>query len=339
MECFSPTKEYVEACLKRSRSRLLDITIKFPRHITATNYALEQVVAKMSPIIGIDASSDLYGTLLDADWQCNSSLVEERVTHIENVTKSLIGPNGEHVLRWGSLSMTLSEDDWGNFFLARMEDYPAPGLQQLEIINISFSTDWFQYGGCSFPTMLRLRSLKTDWPCLHWLNPQSAALTHLDTTYGGGVIFDHLSGFQKLHRLCIRDATDTSSYSKDSITLSQLSELHIYGDVNQIIAILVAPQLEKLVVFSSQTRFKRPLPSVPLVEWTFDKTDAYDFLQYITLTSIFENMTETRRLSLQGFKAELVDDVRNKLKREGRLPTSLKVVEVLVDDARIIICD
>lgn len=183
-------------------------------------------------------------------------------------------------------------------------------------------------------------TLKTDGPFLDWFNPAPATLTRLDTTYGRGSILYNLSDLQKLHYLCIRDATEASTYKGNTITLPHLSELHIYGNHDRIIANLVTPQLEKLVVFfSSQDRFKRSLPPVPLVEWTFDQTDAPDISQRITLMSILETATETSRLSLRGFKVELVEEIGSRFKCERGVSSSLKAVDVLIGDARTIICD
>lgn len=339
MDSFFPTKEYVETCLERSRGRLLDITIEFPRYITTTNYALDQVVVKMTPILGGDASMDLQETLVGVDWQCDSSLVEERVTHLETVAKSLIGSNGEYMLRWRSLSMILSEDEWGNFFLARMQDYPAPDLQRLEIMNMRFMEDWFEDGDCSFPTMPQLRSLKTERLCLHWLDPAPATLTHLDTAYKLGLLFDHLSGLQQLRHLCIRDATSESLYQKDPVTLPHLSKLYIYGNIDGTLASLVTPKLEVLFVCSSQTMVKKLLPNVPLIEWEWSldgsKPEGIFSSQRDALGSIFSKMRETRRLYLQGFKAGMIDEIeKKKNRRNGGLPASLQVIEILVGGVR-----
>lgn len=148
MDCFSPTKEYVVTCLERSRGRLLDITIRFPQYIIAENYTINQVAVEMTPVIGQDASMDLRRTLFDLSWGCTSSLVHKRIALIQTATKALIGSKGEHILRWASLSVTLSEDDWGNFFLGYSEEDPAPELQRLEISNLRFSGEWYQSDDC-----------------------------------------------------------------------------------------------------------------------------------------------------------------------------------------------
>ncbi|CAG7852475.1 SubName: Full=Uncharacterized protein {ECO:0000313/EMBL:CCA75418.1} [Serendipita indica DSM 11827] len=342
MDMFLPTKEYIDACLERSRGRLLDVIVKFPRYTTTTDYALDQILTKMTPVLGPDGAVDLQSALYEVDWECDSSVVRDRITQMENLVKILVGSTGENMLRWGSLHVTLSEERWGGILLWKMEDNPAPNLHSLEIMNMHFLADWFHEEDASIAEMPQLRSLKTDRLCLHWFVSLPTTLTLLDTTYEDGLIFDHLCSLQQLQHLCIRDATASSSYKEDPITLSHLSELHIYGNVDRILAILVTPRLEVLYIWSSQARMTQRLPSVPVIEWNFEGIKVEETLglsQRIALTSIFENISKTRRLCLQGFRVELIDEIGNRLKRERGFSESLKVVEARTGNARATICE
>ena len=343
MERFFPSKVYVEACLERSRGRLLDITVKQPRKGSSRDYAIEWIEKNITPVIGAVGAGRVVETLeCDGGWDtCDDSPVEKRVTQMYSVVSSVVGAAGEHTSRWKSVFITVPPEEGPFFPLWFMEDYPAPNLQRIEIVGSM--EDW----DCErepLPTMPNLRSLKMDdsWTYLDWVEPPTS-LTHLDTVYDFGAIFNDLHVFHNLHHLCIRNAIDYSmAESEDPITLSRLSELHIHGHGNRIFAMLVAPRLETLCVWSSQTSITEPLPSVPSIEWIYNGTsepEMADVLRQNTLSSILRKVTKTRCLSLRGFPAEMVDEIANRHQRAGEISTSLKTVEVLTDDARMTVCD
>ena len=88
--------------------------------------------------------------------------MDEKVTHTAGVVFSLAGSGGEHMPRWGSLSVTISEVSLGEFtLLSWMGSYFTPNQQQLEIPEQKIMDGDFDEE-VSFREMPRLRSLKVN---------------------------------------------------------------------------------------------------------------------------------------------------------------------------------
>ena len=237
--------------------------------------------------------------------------------------------------RWRSLVLTLPKELFGATEIMDHLVGVTPHLHSLEISN-SGHVDKARNDNPPFPDLSKLQTMTIDGAPRYVLETPPNSLTYLDISCYG---FDELRGMEQLRHLCLRN-TDNHRLSKKRVTIPNLTTLHIYGHCDRVFEVIIAPRLDKLLVRSPQATLARSFPSVSSIEWCFHDSEAEDQTTRINIvTRILEKISDTSCLAIRGIPTETVESVANNLKKEGKVSASLKAVEVLVDDARTLVCN
>ncbi|CAG7852551.1 SubName: Full=Uncharacterized protein {ECO:0000313/EMBL:CCA71908.1} [Serendipita indica DSM 11827] len=254
-----PTQCYIQACLERSKERLLDITIKLPCKLDPTTYQIDQIEKIVEPKFGRTVAGYVAEALYESEWQTDDGPVQERASCVHRLIELLLGVDQKQMMRWESLKITLPQEIYGPTTFFDNLGGPTPNLRRLEIHNLEYA-DTYLIDEPPFHDLSGLRMMTVDY--LPSYIVEIPGLTHLDTEYRNGCMFSQLGAFKQLQHLYVRHATDKSDF-KGSVTLPYLSTLHIHGTCDQVLTILKVPHLERLHISSAQTSLKRPLPFVP----------------------------------------------------------------------------
>lgn len=335
---FESLLPYVEACLQRSQSVLLDIELDYVLLLTREEYIRNKVLATICEI------SNDEPNVIDQVYNLNCDFASpEYDAYFDQTMKELsilIGPMGAHMEKWRSLRLRIPwQDCILGLHILRMLCGAVPNLQNISLIHIGYIMDTlgfecFYEEDISFLSFPSVQSLKLDHSAATFLLEDlvrtPSTLMHLEICYGSDL--GRLSTFTSLRTLVFRTRTglEKPPVSKNealSITLPELRELTLWWDSRSLKSVQFdLPNLQRLQVCGGP-EFQLPTNLLPeYIHWSAgDARQTQDTIQS-TLEAILQSSSRATVVSIVDISRENYELVLEELHKASRLPVSLKTI-------------
>ncbi|KIM31213.1 hypothetical protein M408DRAFT_21287 [Serendipita vermifera MAFF 305830] len=332
--------QYVEVCIQRSQSVLLDIELDYNSLRTREVYIRDTVFEAISDIF------DDYPNVLNqvANLDCDFASPEYDKYFDQNMKElsTLFGPMGAHMKRWRSLHLRVP---WRDCILAldilQMMCGVAPNLQSISLSQIGYVLDvlcqeWFE-GETPLLAFPSPRSLKLDdSKAAHLLEDivrTPSTLMHLDICYDSRLNdISELQAFTTLRSLTLRISAGVKRLSVPknenlSISLPELHELSLWGDSLPLKAVQFdLPNLQRLQL-NDGAAIQLPMNISPkYIQWSAgDIRQTPDVIQP-TLAAILQSSSRATVISIFKISREIYEIVLEELHKAPELPVSLETI-------------
>jgi hypothetical protein len=342
--------QYIEACLLRSQSLLLDIYLEFDE-LNASDYIKVELYDYAEALVDQDEHNYIFDKIYSEQWEFNSPAFQSKLDHF---LRCLLGEDGQHVKRWQTLVISLPPDEMvADLVWLRM----APTMVNLSSIGIfdapsSWSTgEALAKADLSNVNTLTLRGRDPGFNFTFHLLNVSSTLTSLDIEVGGSVTnLEGLSSLQHLRLLNLECSGPSSQMSdQDSVTplfslrlprLNQLTLVGYYNDLRKIRFEL--PALKKLSIRADNARQRLPTLSPSSVEWRLGYIVRRKVVtEVVALVSLIRDVLllsqKTRRITIpKAEKAEFLEQIQQCRLEGAKISLSEIVVEENNQDPEII---
>jgi len=341
-----PPIQYIEACLLRSQSLLLDIELEC-EELNTSDYIKEELCTYAEALIDEDKHDSIFEKICGQEWEFNSLAFQLKLDHF---LRCLFGEDGQHVRRWKTLVIGLPlEGMVADLVWLRM----GPAMVNLTSIEISDAPSSWSTGevlakaDLSNVNTLTLRG--QNHFSVHLLNVSPTTLTSLDIEIGSSVTnLEGLSSLQHLRSLRLQCSGPLSQRDdQDSVTplfslhLPRLNQLTLWGYYIHLRKIsFELPALQILYIAVWNTFQRLPALSPSSINWRMvyvRRKVATDVALVSLIRDVLLLSQETRRITIpKANKADFLEQIRQCRLEGAKISLSEIVVEAHNQDPEII---
>lgn len=330
------SRNYINACLKRSENLLLDINLPIWYYDSHKGYIIEELDKFTRDLLDPEDQSSFSQQLWEMEFGFDSP---KYVRRFEETFTRLLGKRGKNIKRWRSLSISFPEDLWSPIDLWNRFDAPAPNLRSLTLIGASTyngglpgEDDWLKYGLNQLSNVNEFDS-NTDIPISH-LGLSTLNLHRLTVAVEPHFRnFRELNSFINLHSLTLK----CRGHSKDSpppptgltLDLPKLTELILDQDYVILRHVnFIVPSLNTLTIQTASQFHPLPTLAPRHIRWD-DKAwsrCSKESAVFNALATLFLSSTRTETLGVDKRYRSFTLRAAAYFSDQGLLPSMTKIL-------------
>jgi len=313
---------YIFACLARSKDLLITVDLDL-ESLLCGDYIAKGLSEYVKTIVDEVYHRPIIEVIEEIEWdECTSTRFE---VEVERVIEQLVGVDGEHIKRWGTLTLWLPEWMEGLRYW-KMLARGFKTVQKIAIYNSPLGLD----NDSIIPDLTTVKYFKLT-PIIvtslmdFGLSPSALEHLHIGAA-SSGIAMRELSCFQRLHTLEL-DCFSSNRGESFNIYLLDLKNLVLRGEFG-ILAHLTLdfPSLDLLTIHVEGYGQQLPTISPRHIRWLLEYTEdqwikrkklARDFI-------LLSNMLEC--ITIEGPKNDEVVEVALRCKLEGKASLLTQII-------------
>jgi hypothetical protein len=316
---------YIFACLNRSKN--LPITVDLDmQDLDHGAYIIEALAHQAKAIVDEDEHDRIIQQIADQVWDFRSTWFDSQ---IELVIERLVGADGEHIKRWGTMMLHLPDDEnmairvW-NLLARRLR-----GVENVVVDNFpSASSDIFVADLRTVKKFGLLCAYDAERPPITIFGLSPSTLKHLEIeVQNPSIDLAELSQFWQLRTLRLSCYISSDNFSERfdfSVSLPHLETLTLSGNYGVLAQLrLDFPSLDLLMIRGMDTQLPaiRPRHIRWLSPWTHDLVKLKKVIRdYILLSNALECIT------INYWQSDEVKEVVTQTKLEGKASLLTQII-------------